>query len=150
MRAASIGKRGGWFWALCLILLLGCEDPQPKPPVPPGPEEDPIVQVVVPGAYGVPGGNQVYNEDRHQLSAMECPDGTLLFRLLDPGERKVLSIHGIPATLRQGDRIPLHFRVMVNGYTIQSETFTDVLVLKLTSGMIWLKKDENTYFVLQR
>lgn len=151
MRAASIGKRGGWLWTLCLMLLLGCGDPKPTPPVPPGPEkEDPIVQVLVPGAYGIPGGNQVYNEDRHQLSAMECPDGTILFRVLDPGERKVLSIHGIPTSLKEGDRIPLHFRVMVNGYTIQSESFTDVLVLKLTSNMIWLKKDETTYFVLQR
>ena len=151
MRAASIGRRGGWLRALCLILLMGCVDPQPKPPVPPEPEEeDPVLQVLVPGAYGIPGGNQVYNEDRNQLSVMECPDGTLLFRLLDPGERKVLSIHSIPSTLQKGDRISLHFRVMANGYTIQSETFTDVLVLKLTSRMIWLKKDETTFFVLQR
>lgn len=151
MRTASIGKRRGWLWALCLVLLLGCEDPQPNPPVPPGPDkEDPIVQVQVPGAYGIPGGNQVYNEDRHQLSFTECPDGTLLFRILDPGERKVLSLHGIPATLKQGDRISFLFRVMVNGYTIQSESFTDVQVLKLTGSMIWLKKDETTYFVLQR
>ena len=149
MHAASIGKRGGGLLALCLVLLTGCEDPQPNPPVPPAPE-DPVVEVLVPGAYGIPGGSQVYNEDRHQLSVIDCPDGTLLFRLLDPGERKVLSIHGIPSTLNQGDRIPVHFRVMVNGYTIQSESFTDVLVLKLTSNMIWLKKDENTYFVLQR
>ena len=149
MRAASIDKRGGWLWALCLILLLGCKDPQPNPPVPPE-AEDPILQVQVPGAYGIHGGNQVYNEDRHQLSTMECPDGTLLFRFLDPGERKVLSIHSIPATLSQGARIPLHFSVMVNGYTIQCEEFTDILVLKLTSDKIWLKKDDTTYFVLQR
>lgn len=150
MRAASIGKRGGCLWALCLILLLGCEETQPKPPVPPVPEEDPILQMQVPGAYGIPGGSQVYNEERHQLSTVECPDGTLVFRLLDPGERKVLSIHDIPATLQEGDRIPLHYRIMVNGYTLQCESYTDLQVLKLTSRMIWLKKDETTYFVLQR
>ena len=149
MHAASIGKWGGRILVVCLVFLLGCEEPQPKPPVPPAPE-DPIAEVLVPGAYGIPGGSQVYNEDRNQLSAMECPDGTLLFRLLDPGERKVLSIHSIPANLHQGDRISVHFQIMVNGYTIQSEIFTDVLVLKLTHAMIWLKKDENTYFVLQR
>ena len=149
MRIASIGKRGGWLWAICLMFLLGCEDPQPNPPVPPE-TEDPILQVSVPGAYGIPGGNQVYNEDRHQLSAMECPDGTLLFRILDPGERKVLSLHGIPGNLTKGERISIHFCVMVNGYTIQSETFTDLLVLKTASDKIWLKKDDTTYFVLQR
>ena len=151
MRAASIGKRGGWLWTLCLMLLLGCGDPQPTPPVPPGPEkEDPILKVQMPGAYGIPGGNQVYNEDRHQLSAMECPDGTLLFRILDPGERKVLGLYGVPAKLKTGDRISFQFRVMVNGYTLQSEEYKDVLVLKLTPDGIWLKKDESTYFVLSR
>ncbi len=146
--ASSIGKRAGCLWALSLLILTGC--PKPNLPVPPVPEEDPIVQVLVPGAYGIPGGSQVYNEERHQLSTVECPDGTLLFRLLDPGERKVLSIHNIPATLKEGDRVPLHYRVMANGYTLQCESFTNLQVLKLTSRMIWLKKDENTYFVLQR
>lgn len=146
MRVATVGIRGG---LLLLLLLSGCKEPRPTPPVPPQPE-DPIVQILVPGAYGIPGGNQVYNEDRHQLSSMECPDGTLLLRILDPGERKVLSIHSVPAKLRQGDRIPLHYRVMVNGYTIQSQSYTDVLVVKVTDSNIWLRKDETTYFVLQR
>jgi hypothetical protein len=148
MLAARIGKRKGWLGTLFLVLLAGCIDPRHQPPVPE--ETDPIVQVLVPGAYGIPGGSQVYNEDRHQLSVVECPDGTLLFRLLDPGERKVLSIHNIPAKLQKGDRIPLHFRVMANGYTLQSENYTDILVLKVTSNMIWLKKDDSTYFVLLR
>jgi hypothetical protein len=133
---------------LTLLLLMGCEDPKPTPPVPG--KEDPIVQVVVPGAYGVPGGTQVYNADRHQLSTLECPDGTLTFRLLDPGERKVLSLYGIPSQLREGEHISFRFRTMVNGYTLQSEEYTDVLVLKLTPDGIWLKKNESTYFVLSR
>lgn len=132
---------------LLLLLLWGC----PSRPSPPDPgKEDPIVQVVVPGAYGVPGGSQVYNPDRHQLSTLECPDGTLSFRLLDPGERKVLGIYGVPARLKEGDRISFLFRVLVNGYTIQSEEYTGVLVLKLTADGIWLKKNDSTYFVLSR
>lgn len=132
---------------LLLLLLWGC----PSRPSPPDPgKEDPIVQVVVPGAYGVPGGSQVYNPDRHQLSTLECPDGTLSFRLLDPGERKVLGIYGVPARLKEGDRISFLFRVLVNGYTLQSEEYTGVLVLKLTADGIWLKKDDSTYFVLSR
>ena len=147
MRATHIGLVGSWMLSF-FLLMGGCRE-KSDPPVPPVPE-DPVLQVSVPGAYGVPGGNQVYNEDRHQLSVMDCPDGTQVYRILDPGERKVLSIHNIPATLRQGDRISLHFRVMVNGYTIQSEEYTDVVVLKLTASRIWLKKDDATYFVLQR
>ena len=132
---------------LLLLLLWGC----PSRPTPPDPgKEDPIAQVVVPGAYGVPGGSQVYNPDRHQLSALECPDGTLIFRLMDPGERKVLGLYGIPSTLKVGDRISFQFRTMVNGYTLQSEEYKDVLVLKLTPDGIWLKKDDSTYFVLSR
>lgn len=133
--------------ALLLLLLWGC----PSRPTPPDPgKEDPIVQVVVPGAYGVPGGSQVYNPDRHQLSTLECPDGTLSFRLIDPGERKVLGLYGIPSRLREGEHISFLFRTMVNGYTLQSEEYKDVLVLKLTPDGIWLKKDDATYFVLSR
>lgn len=132
---------------LLLLLLWGC----PSRPTPPDPgKDDPIAQVVVPGAYGVPGGSQVYNPDRHQLSTLECPDGTLSFRLLDPGERKVLGLYGIPSRLREGERISFRFRTMVNGYTLQSEEYKDVLVLKLTPDGIWLKKDDSTYFVLSR
>ena len=132
---------------LLLLLLWGC----PSRPTPPDPgKEDPIVQVVVPGAYGVPGGSQVYNADRHQLSTLECPDGTLTFRMLDPGERKVLGLYGLPTKLKVGDRVSFRFRVLVNGYTLQSEEYTGVQVLKLTPDGIWLKKDDTTYFVLSR
>lgn len=134
--------------ALSLLLLMGCPGPHPTPPDPG--KEDPIVQVVVPGAYGVPGGSQVYNPNRHQLSALECPDGTLIFRLMDPGERKVLGLYGIPSKLNVGDRISFQFRVTVNGYTLQSEEYSGVQVLKLTPDGIWLKKDDSTYFVLSR
>ena len=148
MSVASHNHREKWIWALALLLLGSCIDPQPTPPDPG--KEDPIVQVVVPGAYGVPGGTQVYNADRHQLSTLECPDGTLAFRLIDPGERKVLGLYGIPSQLKTGERIAFRFRVMVNGYTLQSEEYTDVQVLKLTTDGIWLKKDESTFFVLSR
>lgn len=148
MSVASHNHREKWIWALALLLLGSCIDPQPTPPDPG--KEDPIVQVVVPGAYGVPGGTQIYNADRHQLSTLECPDGTLTFRLIDPGERKVLGLYGIPSQLKAGERIAFRFRVMVNGYTLQSEEYTDVQVLKLTTDGIWLKKDESTFFVLSR
>lgn len=147
MRIAFIGKMG----ILSLALLLCSCEQKPRPVPPPQPEEtDPVLLVQVPGAYGIPGGNQVYNEDRHQLSVTQCPDGTLLFRLLDPGERKVMSIHGIPAAVQEGDRIAIHFRVMTNGYTLQSESFENVQVLKIGPKLLWLKKDDNTYFVLSR
>lgn len=132
-----------------LLLLWACGDPKPNPPLPPQ-EEDPIVQVQVPGAYGIEGGNQVYNQDRNQLSVLECPDGTLSFRILDEGERKVLSISGLPANLQTGRRYTLQYRVMVNGYTLQSEEFQDVQLIKLTDALIWLKKDDNLFFVLKR
>ncbi len=151
MRTAIIGKKGLWIRIFCLTLLLGSCERKTTPVVPPDPEPtDPVLQVQVPGAYGIPGGNQVYNEDRHQLSTLESPDGSQIFLLLDPGERKVMSIHGIPASLKAGDRISFHFRVMTNGYVLQSEEFEDVELLKVTDKLLWLKKDANTYFVLAR
>ena len=133
------------------VLLVTACPPKPEPVLPPEPEpEDPVLAVTVPGAYGIPGGNQVYNPDRHQLSVLECPDGTLLFRLIDVGERKVLSIGNLPAAPQEGKQVELDYRIMVNGYTLQTQTFQKVEVLKVTAQLIWLKKDESTYFVLKR
>ena len=133
-----------------LLLCTACP-PKPEPYIPPEPEKkDPVLAVTVPGAYGVPGGNQVYNPDRHQLSVLECQDGTLLFRFMDVGERKVLSIGNLPSAMQEGQQLELHYRVMANGYTLQSQTYEQVEVLHITSQMIWLKKDESVYFVLKR
>lgn len=144
--SSFIRSAGRWtgMGALALILCLCCN---PKPPEPE--EEDPIVQVKVPGAYGLPDGNQVYNDDRNQLSVLLCADGTLSFRILDEGERKVISISGLPANLQQGAYVQVHYRVMVNGYTLRSEVFEKVHVVKNNGSMAWLKKDNGVYFVIK-
>ena len=145
--AFSWGNRR-WQAALVLLVLLGCVHPAPSP-VPPD-DSDPILLQTTPGAYGVPGGSQVFIPDRHQLSVLEASDGTLSYRILDVGERKVLSVSGIPDNLKEGSRISLGYRVMVNGYTLQQEHYDNVQVLRITQQMVWLKKDDTVFFILQR
>lgn len=132
------------------ILLCACRCNDQPVPGPPTIHEDPIVSVNVPGAYGVPGGNQVYIEDRSQLSLLEGADGCLSFRILDEGERKVLSISGIPSDIREGDYISLYYRLMINGYSIEENEYENVRAVKVSESGIWLKKDENCYFVIAR
>lgn len=139
---------GRWPAAFVLLLMLGCVHPAPAP-VPPD-ETDPVLQQTTPGAYGIPGGSQVYNPDRHQLSVLEASDGTLSYRILDVGERKILSISGVPYDLKEGARLSLWYRVMVNGYTLQQERYENLQVVKVTPQLIWLKKDDSLFFVLQR
>ena len=69
-----------------------------------------------------------------------------------PGAYGVAGGHQVynPASLQEGRQLALNYRVMVNGYTLHSRTYEQVEVLKVTSQMIWLKKDEDTYFVLKR
>lgn len=141
-------------WQIALIsgvyLLSSCNGRGVTPS--PGPPEsvDPITQVTIPGAYGVPGGAQVYNESRNQLSVLECDGGTLSFRMLDSGEMKVTSLSGVPSSAKEGDRFDVLYRLMVNGYVIQNMEYEDVKVIKTTDSLLWLKKDDDTYFVLKR
>lgn len=141
-------------WQIALIsgvyLLSSCNGRGVSPtPGPPG-TIDPITQVTDPGAYGVPGGAQVYNESRNQLSVLECDGGTLSFRMLDSGEMKVTSLSGVPSSAKEGDRFDVLYRLMVNGYVIQNMEYEDVKVIKTTDSLLWLKKDDDTYFVLKR
>lgn len=133
-----------------IYLLPSCDgrgvSPSPGPPEP----VDPITQVTVPGAYGVPGGSQVYNESRNQLSVLQCDGGTLSFRIMDSGEMKVISVSGVPSRAKEGDSFNVLYRLMVNGYVIQDMEYEDVKLIKTTDSLLWLRKDDETYFVLKR
>lgn len=143
-------KRHFFITVFCTCLLWACGG-KGKVPTPTPPEvDDPITEISIPGAYGVPGGSQTYNYERCQLSVLQTSGSTLSFRILDPGERKVVTVSGIPAAPIAGNRVHVSYRLMVNGYSLQSADYEDALVLKVTDSMIWLKEDDTTYFVLKR
>ena len=133
--------------SVTVALLLGCGPKGTPVPPPEPPEEDPIVHVSVPGAYGVGGGDQILQPSR-QTSVL-VSGKTFSFRILDPYNLTVVSLSGLPVGLSEGDLITLYYRHSRGGKTLAYEVYENVRILRVNDGMAWLKVSEDVFFVIQ-
>ena len=99
------------------------------------------------GAYGVKGGDFLYDSRQQQLSLLHYPGGTSL-RILDPASARVCTLSGLPEHLEAGQEITLHYRVCEKGLVKVSEYYTGVHVLRVTSSLAWLRQSDNVYFII--
>jgi hypothetical protein len=70
-------------------------------------------------------------------------------RFLEPDEARVTTLGGLSRNLETGMKFPLMYRVMEQGYTRILETIP-VQVIRVRDSMVWLKKDDNEYFVIRK
>lgn len=133
--------------AVIAFFLSGCEEPVVPTPPGPGPEEDPITHVSVPGAYGVKGGDKILLPSSQ--TGVLFYDKSFTFRILDPSTLTVVSLSGLPVGLKVGDRISLHYRLARGGRTLESEVYENVEILMTNDKMAWLKKNDEIFFVIQ-
>lgn len=138
--------------ALASLLVLSCipktpDKPTPPAPTPPVPEDpDPITMITAPGAYGVEGGDVIYDASNHQLSVLEYSGGCT-YRLINPGEVSVASVSGLPKVLKAGDSVNFLYRVQQQGHSVVSKQYA-MTVMQIKDGKAWLKLDEDTFFVI--
>ena len=99
------------------------------------------------GAYGVKGGDCLYDPARHQLSWLHYPGGTSL-RILEPATAKVSTLSGLPEKLEAGQEFTIHYRVCEKGLVTVSESYPGVRVLRVTPSLVWLRKSDNIYFIV--
>ena len=134
-------------WVFGAILLTNCGGGET--PVPPGPpeEEDPITHVTVPGAYGVKGGDKILLPSSQ--TSVFVSDNSFSFRILDPSTLSVVSLSGLPVRLKVGDRISLHYRLSKGGRTLESEVYENARILMINDRMVWIKKSDEIFFVVQ-
>ena len=135
-----------------MLCLSTCDKPKPQPPEPETPpvvqpEEDPVFSVCVPGAYGVPGGDVVYTPGRIQQSILLYGD-CMSFRLLEPAAARVATLSGVPRSLKPSLRFPVHYRLQERGLNRVSESF-EVQVIRIREGLVWLRKDDDIFFVVR-
>ena len=129
------------------VFLSGqCKREEPLPPKP-EPVEDPITKVLVPGAYGVKGGDKIILPSS-QAGLLQY-DNYFSYRILDPATLTVVSLSGLPVGLQVGDRISLHYRLARGGRTLESEVYENVQILMINDKMAWLKKNDDIFFVIQ-
>ena len=147
MKRAPLGRILLLLLSACI--LASCEEPVPVKPSPTGPvdpETEPVLRVQIPGAYGVKGGDQVLQLSRQ--SSILTYGKTFSYRMLDPATLTVVSLTGLPVGLDTGDKVSFQYRLSRRGVTLASEAFEDVPVLLVSDKRAWLKKDDNTFFVL--
>jgi hypothetical protein len=111
--------------------------------------EDPILRVHEPGAYGVPGGDVVYDPDRSQYSLLFYGEEGLSVRFLEPDAAQVTILSGLSRKLETGMQFQLLYRKVERGYTRVLET-VPVQVIRIQDSLVWLKKDDNLYFVIRK
>ena len=109
--------------------------------------EDPIIQVTVPGAYGVTGGDWMY--DRSQTQVSRLTDGNRYsFSLLYPADVRAVTV-SVPSTLEAGGIVTLSFKVVEKDRTLAMTEYS-ATVLKIKEPYVWLKVDDTVYFVIKK
>lgn len=138
--------------AAAALMAFSCDErvpekPVPTPPAPVEPEDpDPITMVTIPGAYGVEGGDVVFDMSSHQLSRLEYSSG-ISYRILNPEKVIVYSVSGLPGNIEPGNSVTFLYRVQEAGHSTVSVQY-DMQVMQVKDGKAWLKKDDNTFFVI--
>ena len=137
---------------LALALVCSCipktpDRPTPPAPDPPVPEDpDPITMITTPGAYGVEGGDVIFDQSVNQLSVIEYSGGCS-YRIFNPETITVVSVSGLPRVLGAGDSVSFLYRVLEQSHSAVSTRY-DMTVLQIKDGKAWLKKDDTTFFVI--
>lgn len=110
--------------------------------------EDPIFRVHTIGAYGVPGGDVVFAPERFQYGRLLYGADGLSFRLYEPSAARVVTLSGLKRPMEPGMQLRVFYRVLEGGYTRVSQPL-EVQVIRVREPLVWLKKDDNTYFVVK-
>ena len=110
--------------------------------------EDPIIQVTVPGAYGVTGGDWVYDRSKTQISRLTEGD-SYSFSLLYPAEVRAVTI-SVPSTLQAGSTVTLAYKVVEKDRTLAMTEYSAATVLKVKEPYIWIKVNDTVYFVIKK
>ncbi|MBR4735672.1 MAG: hypothetical protein IK052_06225 [Bacteroidales bacterium] len=137
---------------LALALVFSCipktpDRPTPPAPDPPVPEDpDPITMITTPGAYGLEGGDVIFDSAVNQLSIVEYSGGRS-YRLLDPQKLSVTSISGLPRVLKSGETVSFLYRVLEQGHSTVSSRY-EMTVFQLKEDKAWLKQNDSTFVVI--
>lgn len=109
---------------------------------------DPLSLNKVPGFYGIDGVNIISTGTR-QSSSFHYGD-KWSFRIIDPVTLTVYALGGVPWDLEAGSHIPVSYKVVHRGIEMIWEPSIDVEVVRATDALVWLRKNESQYFILER
>lgn len=108
---------------------------------------DPFHLLTTPGAYGIPGGDRVYESGDTQISVFSFSEG-FSFRLLEPEPCRATVLSFQQTTFRQGQVVSFLLREVEKGLTTVSEVYQDVVVTQVSDQLVWLRKNEDISFII--
>ena len=109
---------------------------------------DPLTLNKVPGFYGIEGVNVLPTGSRQSSSFHYGNYWT--YRIIDPVTLTVHAIGNIPWDLTSGSHIAVSYKLVRQGMEEAYDPSVDVEVVRVTSGFVWLRKNESEYFILER
>lgn len=109
---------------------------------------DPLTLNKVPGLYGLDSGSITVSGSR-QSSSFHY--GSIwAYRIIDPQTLTVFVLTGIPENPVPGTTITLRYKKVVQGLVESLELIEDVEVVRNLSGMIWLRKSDTQFFIVEK
>ena len=109
---------------------------------------DPLTLNKVPGFYGIDGVNVLPTGNR-QSSSLRYGD-KWTYRIIDPVTLSVHALGNIPWNLEAGSHINVTYKVVCGGMEETWVPDIDVEVVRTTSSLVWLRRNESEYFILER
>lgn len=111
---------------------------------------DPILRNHMPGFYGTEGGDLPMDPLRHQSGLFDDGEGTQSWRLLDLSAKSAAVLSGIPSQPQVGQSVTLRYKYVENGFLQVYTEYPEVTVFSVTEELLWLKKDAQTFFIVER
>ena len=111
--------------------------------------KDPILNVSVPGIYGLEAGAYTAGTNGwNQSSYLKMADGSIRYRLLNAGMLSALTLTGASENLQRGDACSLLLELNERG-TCSSATYPATLLLR-QDGLSWFKGEGGVFFVIKK
>ena len=109
---------------------------------------DPLTLNKVPGLYGLDSGSITVTGNR-QSSSFHY-GGIWAYRIIDPYTLTVFVLSGIPEIPVPGTTVTLKYKKVVQGLVESLEVIEDVEIVRNLSGMVWLRKSDTQFFIVEK
>ena len=111
--------------------------------------KDPLLNVKIPGVYGLDGKNYVKGQDGwNQTSCRLDADGNVQYRLLNASQLSAITLTGLSTSDEVGSVCTVMVTVL-NKATVSRANDYQATLMDVKDGIYWLKVRPDTYFIVK-
>ena len=109
---------------------------------------DPLTLNKVPGIYGLDSGSITVSA--HRQSSSFHYGSVWAYRIIDPNTLTVFVLDGIPENPQPGTSVTLRYKKVTQGLLESMELLEDVEVVRNLSGMVWMRRSDSQFFIVEK